>query len=107
MRVHLEKGWIDIENAFAYVGQRMRIAHRAGDNVSIDAIEIGRKNQFALELDHFATCVAENRQPHTPGEEGVQDHLIMEAIYESARTGRPVTLPEVKGRDTTRGPAPA
>jgi hypothetical protein len=30
----------------------------------------------------------------------------MEAIYESARTGQPVKLPEIKGLDTTRGPLP-
>ena len=31
----------------------------------------------------------------------------MEAIYESARTGRPVSLPEIAGRDPTRGPEPS
>jgi predicted dehydrogenase len=50
--------------------------------------------------------VAENPQPHTPGEEGYQDHVIMEANYESARTGQPISLPEVKAPDITRGPAP-
>jgi predicted dehydrogenase len=106
MRVHFQKAWVDIENAFSYEGQTMRIGRRAGKNPGIDDLKIRQKNQFALELDHFAQCIAENRQPHTPGEEGVQDHVIMEAIYESARTGQPVSLPEVKGRDTTRGPAP-
>ena len=106
MRVHLQKAWIDVENAFSYEGQTMRIGRRAGKSPAIDEVKIPRKNQFALELDHFARCVAENRRPHTPGEEGVQDHVVMEAIYESARTGRPVGLSEVKGRDTTRGPAP-
>jgi hypothetical protein len=51
-------------------------------------------------------CIAENREPHTPGEEGVQDHTIMEAIYESARTGAPVQLPRFDKLDVTRGPAP-
>jgi predicted dehydrogenase len=106
MRVHLQKAWIDIENAFAYRGQQMRIAHRAGNNVSIDSLQLGFKNQFALEMDHFAECIVTNRQPHTPGEEGIQDHVLMEAIYESARTGQPVRLPKVDGLDTTRGPAP-
>ena len=106
MRVHFQKAWIDIENAFSYEGQTMRIGRRAGKNPSIDDLKIPQKNQFALELDHFAQCVAEGRQPHTPGEEGIQDHVIMEAIYESARSGQPVYLPEVKGRDVTRGPAP-
>jgi NAD(P)-dependent dehydrogenase (short-subunit alcohol dehydrogenase family) len=29
---------------------------------------------------------------YTPGEEGLQDHRLMEAIYESAKTGKPVQL---------------
>ena len=84
----------------------MRIGRRAGKNPSIDDVKVPQKNQFALELDHFARCVAENPQPHTPGEEGYQDHVIMEANYESARTGQPISLPEVKAPDITRGPAP-
>jgi predicted dehydrogenase len=106
IRVHAEKAWVAIENAFAYRGQVMRIGHRAGANTAIDQLELASKNQFALELDHFAQCIAENREPHTPGEEGVQDHTIMEAIYESARTGAPVQLPRFDKLDVTRGPAP-
>ena len=45
------------------------------------------------------------RRPRTPGEEGVQDHVMMEAIYESARTGQPVSLPTISGLDVFRGPA--
>ena len=106
IRIHAEKAWIEIENAFAYRGQLMRIGRRAGRNAVVEQVEVVARNQFALELDHFAECIAENRRPHTPGEEGVQDHVLMEAIYESARTGAPVTLPPAAGRDTTRGPAP-
>ena len=107
IRVHLEKAWMDMENAFSYRGQTLRIGHRSGDMTAVAQIEVGAKNQFALEMDHFAECVAENKRPHTPGEEGIQDHVVMEAIYQSARTGAPVTLPRIDGRDPTRGPAPS
>ncbi len=107
MRVHLEQAWIDLENAFAYRGQQMRIGRRGPRSGIVEQVMIGARNQFALEMDHFAECVAENRQPRTPGEEGLQDHVLMEAIYESARSGAPVRLAEVKGRDTTRGPEPS
>jgi predicted dehydrogenase len=43
-------------------------------------------------MDHFAECILEGKTPHTPGEEGLKDHRIMEAIYESARTGRIVMV---------------
>ena len=105
MRVHLSEAWLDVSNAFAYRGQSLRIARRVGDEESIDSPAIAHKNQFALELDHFADCVATGRRPRTPGEEGVQDHVIMEAIYRSAADHRPVSLPGIAGLDAFRGPA--
>jgi predicted dehydrogenase len=48
-------------------------------------------------------CVLRNIEPHTPGEEGMQDQRIIEAIYESARSGNPVSL---SVPPPTRGPEP-
>jgi myo-inositol 2-dehydrogenase/D-chiro-inositol 1-dehydrogenase len=48
---------------------------------------------FPQELQHFVTCVKEDRQPLETGEDG---RAVLEAIfaaYESARTGRKVLLP--------------
>ena len=45
--------------------------------------------------------------PTYAGEEGVQDQRIMEAIYRSAREGRPVPLERLEGRDLFRGKKPA
>lgn len=96
---------VDFANAFAYAGQRLTVAHRDGDAESVAERRVPSKNQFALELDHMAECVATGRRPRTPGEEGLADQRIMEAIYRSADTGQPVALPRVEGLDTTRGPA--
>ena len=82
-----------------------RIAHRDGGRESLDEKKLGQGNQFALELDHFASCILEDRRPRTPGEEGVQDHVVMEAIYRSAREGSPISLEPVAGLDAFRGPA--
>ncbi|HEY8565577.1 MAG TPA: Gfo/Idh/MocA family oxidoreductase [Beijerinckiaceae bacterium] len=54
--------------------------------------EIEEGNQFALQMDHFAQAVMENREPKTPGEEGLRDVRIMQAVYQAAATGRPVGL---------------
>ena len=62
------------------------------------------KDQFALEMDHFALCVQKGTMPHTPGEEGLQDQRVTDAIYESARTGKAVRLSPPGG--PTRGPEP-
>lgn len=106
LHVHAEAGSFQLENAFAYEGQQLRVSHRDGKAEAIDQIRLGQKNQFALEMDHMADCILNDRKPRTPGQEGVQDHVVMEAIYKSASTNRPVSLPKIEGKDVTRGPAP-
>jgi predicted dehydrogenase len=111
-RVLGEKGWADMDPAFAYEGlqlKRSRIARDTDEFTApgIEQISTKAKNQFALEMDHFAECVVGAKQPWTPGEEGLQDQRIMEAIYESARIGKPVRLPQVKGLDAFRGTPPS
>ncbi|GMA76948.1 hypothetical protein GCM10025880_33650 [Methylorubrum aminovorans] len=91
-------------NAYSYVGQRMTVTSREGDATSRDEVVLKPKNQFAAEIDHMADCVLQDRKPRTPGEEGVQDHVLMEAIYESARTGAPVKLKAPDKLDAFRGP---
>ena len=105
LRIRLERGWIHLDNAFAYRGQRMYVAQREGDHQTVRELKLGFKDQFALEIDHFADCIRNDRPPRTPGEEGVQDHVLMEALYRSAREGAPITLPPVPGADAFRGPA--
>ncbi len=107
LRVHTPGGAITLDGAFSYDDKQLRVAHRDGRAESVDERRLPKQNQFALEIDHMAECVLANRQPHTPGEEGVQDHRVMEAIYQSAASGQPVALPRVEGLDRTRGPAPA
>jgi glucose-fructose oxidoreductase len=50
---------------------------------------------YAQELEYFAGCVAGDTAPEPSGIEGLQDVRIVEAIYRSARDGRPVTLPRL------------
>ena len=49
-------------------------------------------DQFAPELRYFSDCILEDREPEPSGEEGFCDVRVVEAILESARQGRPVTL---------------
>ena len=103
-RLNLETAVIDVPNAYQYVGQRMTVSSRQQDVTSENSLVLPHKDQFALELDHMADCVMTGRRPYTPGEEGVQDHKLMEAIYESARTGQLVKLASTTGLDRFRGP---
>jgi predicted dehydrogenase len=50
---------------------------------------------LAAELGHFSNSVLRDVVPEPSGIEGLTDVRIVEAIYRSARDGRPVTLPRV------------
>jgi predicted dehydrogenase len=49
-------------------------------------------DQFAAEMDDFAACVRDGKPTRVPGEEGLRDMRIIDALYRSAATGRDVKL---------------
>jgi predicted dehydrogenase len=51
-----------------------------------------RRDQFAPELLHFSKCILEGREPVATAEEGICDLRVVEAAFESARSGRMVEL---------------
>jgi predicted dehydrogenase len=107
-RVVGTEGYVDMDPGFSYRGLKLRRARVAEDAkaMGVEDLAVPEKNQFALELDHFAACIVQDKKPYTPGEEGLQDQRILAAIYEAARTFQVVRLPTVAGRDAFRGPAP-
>ena len=105
--VHAETGSIKMDPAFPYHGLHLEFVHAPNGQQRKETPNDPMKNQFALEMDHLAECVRQNKQPYTPGEEGLQDQRIMEAIYQSARENKPVKLPAGPRIDAFRGPLPA
>ena len=87
-RVITTKGWFELEPATSYSGLRMHV-HRG--NV-LEERSLPVRDHFAAEMDHLCECVIEDRQPLTPGEEGLRDLRLMMAIYEAARTGKTLKL---------------
>ena len=63
-------------------------------------------DQFAAELSYFSTCILQDRAPEPSGIEGLQDVRLVEAIYRSARDGRPVTLPRLVRPETVPAAEP-
>jgi len=84
-RAIAERGWFALDPAFDY----QRIQGLRSDGKAMDYPPI---NQFATEMDDFARCILENTPSRVSGEEGLRDVRIMMAIYESARSDRPVEL---------------
>ena len=83
-RVHAEKGWYELENAFAYRGQRLRV--KQGPEMA--EVNIPPVNHFAAEIDHFSECVRADKRVWTPGEDGLADVRVIRAIKESMKSGR-------------------
>jgi predicted dehydrogenase len=85
LRVNAERGWFELDPAFFYAGNRGRRSD--GQEIRFPEIDL-----FAAEMDDFARCIVEGTPSPVSGEEGLRDVRIMQAIYESARTGRSVSL---------------
>jgi predicted dehydrogenase len=101
-RVAAERGTFGMDPAFPYRGLKM-FAKPAEPPLP----QIAETDQFANEIDHIADCVVNDREPYTPGEEGLQDQRIIDAIFESIRTRKIVKLPKIDKVDAFRGPPPS
>jgi predicted dehydrogenase len=86
--VRAEKGQIRMDPAYSYGG--LKLVTRSGRNE--ENLEFPQINQFAAEMDHFARCVLDNKEPLTPGEEGLKDMKVIDALYNSAAEGKTVSL---------------
>jgi predicted dehydrogenase len=93
-RVVCADGWFELEPATSYRGLRMFV--RRGGTPSVTAAIEERRfaevDHFVREMEHFAECVTEGKEPLTPGEEGLHDIAVIEKIYEAAETGGPVPI---------------
>ena len=106
LRAQMEGASVSLDPAFAYEGLHMAVSRQEGRAAVTEALRFPERNQFAVEMDAFAHAVRTKTAPLTPGEEGVQDMRVIAALYEAARGGNAVRLPEVKGLDAFRGPVP-
>jgi len=57
-----------------------------------------KKDQVAAELIYFSDCILAGKDPEPSGADGLADVRILNAIQESARTGRPVAIERVEKR---------
>ena len=81
-------GAIVIDRAFLPTGATTLRVTSGGQT---RAEEIGAADQYALEADHFARSVRAGKLL-APAEDGVSQAAVIGALYESAETGRSITL---------------
>ena len=74
-------GWFELNPAFGYRGIKV-----AGSKVPPGLTEV--VSQQALQLDDFAICVRDDWPSRVPGEMGLRDMKILEAIYVAAKSGK-------------------
>ena len=82
---------------------RLTGAYDASQASTLEVVRGGRREEqtfeavdaYAKELEYLAGCLLHDTAPEPSGIEGLQDVRIVEAMYRSARDGRPVTLPRL------------
>jgi glucose-fructose oxidoreductase len=87
------KGHVQVDPAYEYAEG---LAYTLTVNGKSRRVRIGKRDQFAPELLYFSDCILKNRTPEPSGEEGLQDVRIVQALYESAETGKAVEIPLVE-----------
>lgn len=85
LRVDAERGWYELSPMQKYEG----IRGKTSDGKVLDA-KVDK--QQARQMDDDALAILERRAPLCPGEEGLRDIRIIQAIIECAQSGKPVTL---------------
>jgi predicted dehydrogenase len=83
------EGSIHVENAYEYSGE-MNWQITAGGKTTKHITS--KRDHFAPQLLYFSDCILKGRDPEPSGQEGLIDVAIVEALYQSARAGRPVRL---------------
>lgn len=83
------KGWVCLSPAYPFDGERRVTGKVAGRSVDRRFPVI---DEFALEIDAFTTAIQENKAVEPDGMQGHRDMIILDAIYESARTHLPVAI---------------
>jgi glucose-fructose oxidoreductase len=88
-RVVGTEGNIHAEPAYEY-GEALGYTLTVGEEVRKKKGR--RRDQFAAEIAYFSDCVMNGRDPDPSADEGCWDVRVVNALYESAQSGRPVQL---------------
>jgi predicted dehydrogenase len=88
-RVIGTQGDLHVEPAYPYATELAYEVNAGGEKRKE---RYPKRDQFAAQLIYFSNCILENEEPQPSGIEGLIDVKIIEALYESAESGRPVRL---------------
>jgi predicted dehydrogenase len=83
------KGWVALYPAFPFEEERRLMAQIGGRRIEKVFPVIA---EFALELEAFAKAIQTNGKVEPDGVQGLRDVQIINAIYESGRSRKPVAV---------------
>lgn len=88
-------GDILVEPAYEYVDELKYTINRKGQKPEEKTTP--KSDQFAPELNHFSECILNDTEPRPNGHEGLADLRVIEALIESAETGKSVSVEKTPG----------
>jgi glucose-fructose oxidoreductase len=87
LKVFAEKGWYELDPFSAYSGIKGRSSRGEFNFPNI--------NQQAQQMDEVALSFSKGEKPRVTGEEGLKDMLVVDAVYESIKSGRKINIGKI------------
>ncbi len=85
LRINCQKGWYELKPFQSYSGVR----GRTSSGLELPPSPL---NQQALQMDNDALSILHNSPIVVPGEEGMKDIALVEAIFKAAKAGKRIVL---------------
>lgn len=85
------EGEVRLEHAYEYASEmtlRWTVRGRTTER------RYAKRDQFGPELLYFSRCILDGREPEPSGLEGLADVRVIDALYKSVKTSRPIELGE-------------
>lgn len=92
-RIEDNNGWIEAEQEVAYnapVDGPTTLKYYVDDRHGVEEFEA--VDQYRLEVEHFAECIREDREPETGGRDSISNMRVIDGLYESVDSGEEVRL---------------
>lgn len=99
-RIAGTEGDLRVEPAYEYAG---KLEHFLTIDDDTTHETFSKRDQFAPELEYFSRCILEDRSPEPNADEAICDLRVIEAVLESAASGKFVPL---EPHQRTRRPSP-
>lgn len=90
-RVEGSNGWLEVTDAFdAPTDDSLELTYEVDGERNVETFD--PIDQYRLEVEHLAECVDAGVPPRTDGTEAIANMRVIDALYESAASGAPVSL---------------